>query len=88
MPMNRQAFIEYCWKFYAPKEIYGRFFENKLTLKQLSAACDLRMTSPNFDGDSIDREVVRDILRLALDPNVEYRAAETTIKDWIVEVTR
>ena len=57
-----KEFQDYCWSFYAPGEIYGHFFEDKLTRIELDAACVLRSVSESFDGDSIDRECVREIL--------------------------
>lgn len=64
---NMTTFEKYCWGFYGPKQIYGDFFGHKLTHDQLRSACFLRQTmaANNFDGDSVDREAVRDILLAA-----------------------
>lgn len=56
------TFFEYCWKFYAPGEMHGDYFDNKLTPEDLKAAIAQQMKTPNFEGDSVDREAVRDIL--------------------------
>ena len=59
-------FEKYVWMFYPPGEIYGRFFKDKLTKTQLKAACKARSFHPSFEGDTIDREAVRDILFIML----------------------
>jgi hypothetical protein len=57
-----QVFFDYCWKFYAPGEIYGEYFGNKLKPEDLKEAIAERMKDPKFEGDSVDREAVRDML--------------------------
>ncbi len=59
-----QEFTEYVWKFYAPNEMYGEFFENNLTKEELAKAIKTRIKNAEleFYGDSIDREIVRDIM--------------------------
>lgn len=59
---NRDVFTEYCWSFYGPGGIYGGFFDNNLTYGELNAAVDLQMTVPDFEGDTVDREKVRERL--------------------------
>jgi len=60
------AFVNYCWKFYGPKGVYGNFFGHTLTKVELIAACELRMVSDaNFCGDTVDREAVREMLIFA-----------------------
>jgi len=58
------TFVDYCWQFYAPGEIYGDYFDNNLTKPELIEACKKRMkdTKNWGDGDSFDREAVRDIM--------------------------
>jgi hypothetical protein len=58
------AFLEYCWSFYGPKGLYAEFFrEYPVTRKELKAACDARRATEHYaDGDSFDREAVREIL--------------------------
>lgn len=73
MKSNKQVikkvedFVNYCWQFYAPNEIYGDFFENNLTKDELRLAVNLRVRKATikfkFEGDTFDREIVRDILR-------------------------
>lgn len=61
--MNFKEFEDYCFEFYGPKEIHGDFFDHSLTREELRLAIHLRMSDPySFDGDSFDREIVRDIL--------------------------
>ncbi len=56
-------FFDYCWGFYGPNGIHGNFFNNKLTRKELRVACAARMSHPSWgDGDTVDREAVREIL--------------------------
>lgn len=59
-----QDFIEYVWSFYAPNDLYGRFFDNNPTKEEIIKAIEIRKTNKKleFDGDSIDREIVRDIM--------------------------
>lgn len=64
--MSAKEFADYCWSFYGPGEIHGKFFGDKLTRAELEKAVSLRMLSPAFEGDSVDREHVRDILMIAL----------------------
>jgi hypothetical protein len=62
--MTKKEFIDYVWSFYAPNEIYGHFFNHTLTMGELIPAIELRMQSENFASDSVDRELIRDILLL------------------------
>lgn len=55
-------FVNYVWSFYGPGEIYGKFFNENLTMAELVHAARFRSTSPNFEADSIDREIVRDLI--------------------------
>lgn len=57
------GFYEYCHSFYGPAKIYGDFFHHKLTVRTLKAAIAKRITDTSipFEGDSVDREMVRDI---------------------------
>jgi hypothetical protein len=56
-------FIDYCLSFYGKGQIY----DMGATKKDLKAALKLRMAQCEipFEGDSIDRELVRDFLPLA-----------------------
>lgn len=58
-------FIEYVWSFYAPNDLYGSFFDNTLTKDEVVKAVEMRKKNTDklsFDGDSMDREIVRDIM--------------------------
>ena len=72
----RAEFMQYVLSFYGPGEIYGDFFGNTLTVEEVKKAVDLRMKKVDevpFDGDSVDREIVRDImLTLRGDSKVEH----------------
>lgn len=64
---ERQDFINYVWSFYGPGEIYGYFFNHKLTYEEVAAAAKKRMEDSQkmyggFDGDSEDREIARDMM--------------------------
>ena len=64
MLYNEKEFEDYCFEFYGPKEMYGDFFDHSLTREELRLAIKLRLSNKEFgfDGDSLDREIVRDIL--------------------------
>jgi hypothetical protein len=55
-------FTQYCWQCYGPHEIFGEFFNHTLTMPELVIAVQVRAGSPMFEGDSFDREAVRDLL--------------------------
>lgn len=61
---KKQEFIDYVWSFYAPNDLYGDFFENTLTKEEIVKALKIRLANKKlaFDGDSMDREIVRDIM--------------------------
>ena len=79
--MNQEKeFFDYCWEFYKPNGIYGKtFFNNTLTKKELKRAITIRTRivsitagDPHlkipFEGDTTDREIVRDILLIIQNP--------------------
>lgn len=59
-----QNFISYVLSFYGPNEIYGSFFEHSLTQTEVEEAVKQRLENKSipFVGDSMDRELVRDII--------------------------
>lgn len=59
-----QTFISYVLSFYGPSQIYGDFFHHSLTLAEVQTAVSQRLENKSlpFVGDSIDREIVRDII--------------------------
>lgn len=65
------AFIAYCEGFYGPEGLYAKFFEKApLTRADFEQGVrlllDLRYKQRiPFEGDSMDREVLRDILLVA-----------------------
>ena len=65
-----QDFIEYVYDFYGPGMIYDLGFTITHTDIARATAIRLRTQNPNmpFDGDSVDRETVRDILVMMLKP--------------------
>lgn len=65
---QKNQFIDYCWSFYGPKQLYGEIFGHSLTKGELVAAVDAHIESPTFEGDSVDREAVRDIMIEARKP--------------------
>ena len=60
--MEKKEFTEYVWKFYGPGQIYGHFFGDTLDKGELVAAVDERMQNKGYEGDSMDREIVRDLM--------------------------
>tara|TARA_R110000782_G_scaffold11788_1_gene35711 strand:+ start:118 stop:384 length:267 start_codon:yes stop_codon:yes gene_type:complete len=60
-----ENFKKYVWSFYGRCEgIYKDFFGNNLKMKEVERAIEIRLSNMKleFDGDSIDREIVRDII--------------------------
>ena len=60
-----ENFKKYVWSFYGRGEgIYKDFFGNNLKMKEVERAIQIRLSNMKleFDGDSIDREIVRDII--------------------------
>lgn len=67
-----EDFKKYVWSFYGRGQgIYKDFFGNNLKMKELERAIEIRLSNIKLDfvGDSIDREIVRDILYKMRDPN-------------------
>jgi hypothetical protein len=56
------TFIDYCMSFYGS----GGLYDIGATPEELAAALEIRRRDQSipFDGDSVDREMVRDILLL------------------------
>ena len=66
-------FTGYLWHYYKPKAIYGEFFNHTLTKEEvLKGIKQYRAKYPKKwgEGDSMDREWVRDIMIKNRDPNV------------------
>jgi|TARA_E500000178_G_scaffold330195_1_gene361876 hypothetical protein len=69
-----ENFKNYVWSFYGKDQgIYKDFFNNNLTIKEVEKAIKIRISKMklNFDGDSIDREIVRDIIFKMRDPKAK-----------------
>jgi len=67
-------FKDYFWSFYGKDVgIYKDFFNNNLTIRELDRAMEIRLSNMKleFDGDSIDREIVRDIIFKMRDKNAK-----------------
>lgn len=63
--MKRNEFIEYCLCFYGENGLYPEFFNQcPLSIDDLNRALDLRLVWKEvpFCGDTLDRELIRDIL--------------------------
>lgn len=58
--MDTKAFIKYFFEFYGPKGLYPI---KGLTKRHVELGIELR--GKNFEGDSIDREAIRDIVLVA-----------------------
>jgi hypothetical protein len=64
-----KKFKEYFMNFYGPEGIYPKTFENGFTDKQFKLAYDLRIESGHYsDGDSFDREAIRDTILCSISP--------------------
>jgi hypothetical protein len=60
---DKLAFLSYFRSFYFPGGLYAHFFTPRVTVAEFEAALKVRLTMPTpFDGDSFDRELVRDII--------------------------
>lgn len=59
---ERKEFFDYCASFYCVGGIY--YADIKASHAELKAAIDerIKMESPPFEGDTIDREMVREII--------------------------
>lgn len=81
---SRKSFEAYVWSFYGPNEIYGKFFNNNLTMDEVKLAVSIRLhtTDTPFDGDSFDRELVRDIMFVMRGLTGQEHGVELFIKNW------
>jgi len=75
--MKIEEFKDYVWSFYGEDGgIYKDFFNNNLKIQEVEKAIEIRLaiTDLVFVGDSIDREIVRDIIFKLRNPalHVEY----------------
>jgi hypothetical protein len=69
-----ENFKKYVWSFYGTDEgIYKNFFGNNLKMKEVERAVEIRLSNMQieFAGDSIDREIVRDIIYKMRDPKAQ-----------------
>lgn len=69
-----ENFKNYIWSFYGKdKGIYKHFFDNNLTMIEVEKAIKIRLSKIKlkFSGDSIDREIVRDIMLKLREPNAD-----------------
>jgi hypothetical protein len=69
-----ENFKKYVWSFYGTDEgIYKDFFGNNLKMKEVERAVQIRLSNMEieFAGDSIDREIVRDIIYKMRDPKAQ-----------------
>ena len=71
---HTKNFKDYFWSFYGKDVgIYKDFFDNNLAIRELDRAMEIRLSNMKleFDGDSIDREIVRDIIFKMRDKNAK-----------------
>lgn len=59
---NLNEFIDYVFSFYGPGEMYANFFNRPVTKAAIKKATLVRIQTGQFEGDSFDREAVRDII--------------------------
>lgn len=68
--MNRNEFINYVLKFYGT----GGIYDFGATKEDVEHALDIRLINHadlDFVGDSVDRELVRDIMLAAIDAAID-----------------
>ena len=66
-----ENFKKYVWSFYGEDQgLYRDFFDNNLTMEEIEKAIEIRLSNMklDFDGDSLDREIIRDIIFKMRDP--------------------
>ena len=66
-----ENFKKYVWSFYGENQgLYRDFFDNNLTMEEIEKAIEIRLSNMklDFDGDSLDREIIRDIIFKMRDP--------------------
>ena len=69
-----ENFKKYVWSFYGEDQgLYRDFFDNNLTMEEIEKAIEIRLSNMklDFDGDSLDREIVRDIIFKMRDKNAK-----------------
>ena len=69
-------FNSYVYSFYGKDEgIYKNFFNNSLTWSEIENATKIRLLAVDlsFTGDSLDREIIRDIIFKLRDPKAKIR---------------
>ena len=59
-----KEFVEYVMSFYGPEGLYVEFFGSGVSEEEVKKALKIRKKNKKFafDGDSMDREIVRDIM--------------------------
>ena len=69
-----EDFKKYVWSFYGRGEgIYKDFFDDNLKIEEVEKAIEIRLSNMKleFDGDSVDREIIRDIIFKMRDPQAK-----------------
>jgi len=69
-----ESFKKYVWSFYGEDQgLYRDFFDNNLTMEEIEKAIEIRLSNMklDFDGDSLDREIIRDIIFKMRDPKAK-----------------
>lgn len=60
--MEIKEFVDYVYLFYGAKGFYSNFFKQPVTKAEIKAATLQRIKTGQYEGDSFDREAVRDIM--------------------------
>ena len=69
-----EDFKKYVWSFYGEDQgLYRDFFDNNLTMEEIEKAVEIRLSNMKLDfvGDSLDREIIRDIIFKMRDPKAQ-----------------
>lgn len=71
---NKEEFIKYFMSFYGPRGVYPDVLPG-LEKHEIVRGIEMRMRGGDFDGDSIDREVIRDFI-------LEARTGQNVESEW------
>jgi len=79
-------FVDYMIGFYGPNEIWGNFFNDNLTRDIVEKYVDsfIKKRGHDFEGDSFDREMYRDILLVRMGIS-DINEVELNVKSFFTE---
>jgi hypothetical protein len=87
--MEIKEFVEYVFGFYGKGGLYEDFFKNKpVTKVEIRQATKLRIKTGQFEGDTFDREAVRDIMLASRGEFINFVPATKKTQEQITEEVR